>query len=404
MVDEERIAELIHKKLRSRLTMAEKEELEAWTQASDVNRKFMANDMEPDNILSEMKIVLQQNDKAIVRKLNFLCPEISLEMPLVIHLAGWYVGRAAVLILTAGLITGGILFFRHKQVQSVIAKAPPVREALQEEDRPRMTLQNGTTIFLDKVPLGGGFDADGWRISRIDSESFVYSKTSLSANKEAYHILTTYGQSLHIFLPDRSEIQLSTATSIRYAVINADAAKGKREVQLDGEAYFAVAKNRRLPFEVSTHKARITVLSTIFDVRDYKNSSEFQAAVVKGSINVSDGKKTVKLRAGEAARIDTFSAGLHKIDKYDTARGLAWRSNFFDFTDLNVRQSMQALAGWYGKDSIVILSGVDTVSPGLISAGLIRKGWDLNKLLPNLGKRHHIHLHSEGKRIIAKPL
>jgi len=173
---------------------------------------------------------------------------------------------------------------------------------------------------------------------------------------------------------------------------------------LDGEAYFAVAKNRRLPFEVSTHKARITVLSTIFDVRDYKNSSEFQAAVVKGSINVSDGKKTVKLRAGEAARIDTFSAGLHKIDKYDTARGLAWRSNFFDFTDLNVRQSMQALAGWYGKDSIVILSGVDTVSPGLISAGLIRKGWDLNKLLPNLGKRHHIHLHSEGKRIIAKPL
>ena len=55
-------------------------------------------------------------------------------------------------------------------------------------------------------------------------------------------------------------------------------------------------------------------------------------------------------------------------------------------------------------DGVVIHDGVDTVSPGLISAGLIRKGWALDKLLPNLGKGHHIYLHQEGKKIVAEPM
>ncbi len=400
MADEERIAELICRQLRNRLSIEEKEELEAWTNASDVNRGFMENHMHLDSILSAMEAVLKRNDRAIIKKFNKLCPEISLETP-VVRLTNWYAGRIAIVLLVAGLFAGGIFFFRHKQGGQICDKTYAVYKGSQDANRARIILQSGITISLDKILPGGSFEEKGWRITKIDSERISYSRAGPKDGDVCYHILTTsHGQGFHVLLPDGSEIQLNTATSIRYAVMGAAVAKGKREVHLEGEAYFSVAKNSRLPFEVLSHNARVTVLSTDFEVKDY--GSDFLATVVKGAIKVSDGNTSLKVKEGQAVRIDSSFAGIRKIKNYDATMELAWRSNFFDLTDLNIRKSMEVLAKWYGKEEVVIMPGVDTVSPGLLGGGLIRKGWELNKLLDLLGEGHHLHLYSEGKKIIVQ--
>lgn len=404
MADEERIADLLVKQLRHSLSTEEKEELEAWTRESGANRQYVEDPMRRARIWSGVKAIAKKDDKAIIKKINRHFGEQMLETPIV-HFTSWYVGRAAVVLLLAAAITGAYILHHHSQMKQLSHRVQPELKEIQDTDRIRMILSDSTTIFLDTIPVGTEFEASGWWVSKTDSQHIAYSRPSQAKGKDiSYHTLTTpYGQSFYVSLPDSSQIQLNAATFMRYSIMRAGVKKGKREVSLEGEAYFTVAKNKQLPFVVKTPKVTVTVLSTDFDVLDYPDRGELRVALVKGAVKVSDGKTTLKLRPGEAVRIDSSLTGMRKIDKYDTDKELAWRSKFFDFTDLNIKQSMEALGHWYGKQ-IFIMPGVDTVSPGLLSAGLIRKGWDLNKLLNNLGKAHHLRLYSEGNKIVVYPM
>jgi ferric-dicitrate binding protein FerR (iron transport regulator) len=260
---------------------------------------------------------------------------------------------------------------------------------------------------MDKMPTGSNIEGKGWRMIKVDSQHIAYldypSAKGMGADV-CYHLLSTpYGQGFYVSFPDKSEIQLGAGTSIKYAVRSAGVTKGERAVMLNGEAYFTVAKNKDAPFIVSTQKAKVTVLSTAFGVHDYPGESEYLATVVRGAIDVNDGKTRVHVKAGEAAKMDNLSAGMHKVSKYDTTKGLAWRSKFFDFSDLTLRQSLTEIGKWYGKYEIVIQPGVDTVNTRVLGVGLIRKGGQLDKLLKHLGEAHNLHLRPEDNKIIAGP-
>lgn len=58
------------------------------------------------------------------------------------------------------------------------------------------------------------------------------------------------GQRVNLDLPDGSNVWLNAGTTMKYPV---SFMKGKREVILDGEAYFEVAHNEKSPFVVRTH-------------------------------------------------------------------------------------------------------------------------------------------------------
>ncbi len=93
-------------------------------------------------------------------------------------------------------------------------------------------------------------------------------------NKEARSTLT---------LPDGSIVQLNAKSKVSYAE---DFAK-KREVYLDGEAYFEVTHNESIPFIVHTGQADIKVLGTRFNVRNYANEQKMEAALLTGSIELT---------------------------------------------------------------------------------------------------------------------
>ncbi|MDO6433033.1 FecR family protein [Flavitalea sp. BT771] len=407
MAEEERIAELILKQLRHNLSVEEKVELDAWTYASDANRQYMAHGASREHVLSAMKALLTRNDKAIDKKLKKLRRKIrkSAEAP-VLHAWSWYAGRVAIFVLLTGMVAVTFFYF-HRDRAPAVSKTHIARQDL-DSGRITLTLLDGTTLYMDEMPTGSNIEGKGWRIIKVDSQHIAYSDVHVSPANGAgedvpYHLLSTpYGQGFYVSLPDRSEIQLGAGTSIKYAVRSAGGTKGERAVMLNGEAYFTVAKNKDVPFIVSTQKAKVTVLSTDFCVHDYPGESGYLATVVSGAIDVSDGKTSVHVVAGEAAKMDSSSAGI-RVSKYDAMKGLAWRSNFFDFAHLNLRQSLMQIGDWYGKGEIVIHPGVDTVNLGVLSTGLISKNVKLDTLLKKIGEARHLHLRAEGNKIIAGP-
>lgn len=58
----------------------------------------------------------------------------------------------------------------------------------------------------------------------------------------------------------------------------------KREIILDGEAYFDVARNEKCPFIVHTHAMDIEVLGTKFNVEAYAKQQNFEASLIQGKI------------------------------------------------------------------------------------------------------------------------
>jgi transmembrane sensor len=84
-------------------------------------------------------------------------------------------------------------------------------------------------------------------------------------------------------LPDGSQITLRPGSSLRYT---AAFAGPKREVYLEGEAFFKVSKNPARPFLVFTKQVVTTVLGTSFVVKAYPGSKEASVAVREGKVAV----------------------------------------------------------------------------------------------------------------------
>nr|WP_262904646.1 FecR domain-containing protein [Hymenobacter lucidus] len=97
-------------------------------------------------------------------------------------------------------------------------------------------------------------------------------------------------------LPDSSRISLHPGSSLRYRTALAGA---RREVHLEGEAFFQVSKNPRRPFLVFTKQVVTTVLGTSFRVKAYTAGQDASVAVLEGKVAV---------QAREGAQLDASPA------------------------------------------------------------------------------------------------
>ncbi|MRG44863.1 DUF4974 domain-containing protein [Chitinophaga sp. SYP-B3965] len=92
------------------------------------------------------------------------------------------------------------------------------------------------------------------------------------------------GARSRLLLPDGSVVWLNSGSRISYPANFTDSL---REVELEGEAYFDVAKNPNRPFIVHTRDIHIRVLGTAFNVKCYPDENKTEATLIRGLVQVS---------------------------------------------------------------------------------------------------------------------
>jgi len=112
-------------------------------------------------------------------------------------------------------------------------------------------------------------------------------------NSQAESFSTAYAESKEIVLPDSSEVILSADSELSFSERNWD---DKRNVELDGEAFFKVAKGKR--FTVATDAGTVAVLGTQFNV-EHRNGF-FEVTCFEGLVSVTFNGKETKLPAGNS--------------------------------------------------------------------------------------------------------
>ncbi|WP_374172982.1 FecR family protein [Flavobacterium tructae] len=92
-----------------------------------------------------------------------------------------------------------------------------------------------------------------------------------------------------IFLPDSSKVELSPDSRIEYA----DNFETNRKIEIKGEAYFHVTKDKKHPFQVFCNETTTTVLGTSFLVKGY-TQKEVSVELFEGSVEMSVKDQTQK--------------------------------------------------------------------------------------------------------------
>jgi len=87
-----------------------------------------------------------------------------------------------------------------------------------------------------------------------------------------------------IVLSDGSIVTLNSETVLRYP---SEFSGQTREVYLDGEAFFDVAKDHKHPFIVHTGKMNVRVLGTAFNIKSYANDVTSETTLIRGAIEVT---------------------------------------------------------------------------------------------------------------------
>lgn len=114
----------------------------------------------------------------------------------------------------------------------------------------------------------------------------------LPLNGEAdRQVLTAAGKKTKLVLPDGTQVWLNADSKLTY---QKDFGISNREISLAGEAFFDVAKNEKLPFQITTSDIRIKVTGTAFNLKAYPDEQSSETSLIRGKIEV-----TVKDRPSE---------------------------------------------------------------------------------------------------------
>lgn len=326
---ENEILALLQKYQEGTLSNQDQDKLDAWYlhQASTSNLQLSEYELEDSYELLKSKLPLQAEPKVIR-----LWP------------------RVAVAASIALLLGTGIFYFTKPKEQSI-----PVAEKAQEiapgGTRGILTLSNGKQIILANISAKDTIAKEGEEVTiKMGANGVITYIINPDAdasknNPNAFNTLSTpTGGQYNIVLADGTKVYLNAVSSIKYPTqFNGD----KRLVELDGEAYFEVAKDKSKPFIVKSDNQSIEVLGTHFNVHAYANESVVKTTLLEGSVAVSFKNQKSILKPGQQSNVsDNFTK--IKIREVDTDEAIAWKNGRFKFDNADLKTVMRQLERWYG--------------------------------------------------------
>jgi transmembrane sensor len=380
MITRKEFVILYKKNLSGQCSPAEKELLESYSDEMQLADGDWEGD-EAEKHLTANRIWLQLSESRKVQKRISLYQKYS-----------WIRVAAVLLILvSAGF---GIFWFMDTAPKTFTTINTNISKIAPGGNKAYLTTASGEKIFLNEVKIGSLSGGEGVSINKTDEGTLVYNLQSNNAKQSGSHtewntIVTPRAGQYHIVLADGSKVWLNAVSSLRFPTAFNGAT---REVELTGEAYFEVAKNKAKPFTVKTGGTTVNVLGTHFNVNAYKDNGEIKTTLIEGSVRLADGKTEVKLIPGQQGR--TTGTGFI-ITPADLEETMAWKNGYFIFRDENVISIMKRVARWYDVEIIYKDDMKDRAFGGTVS-----RYKDITELLDYMQLTQAIHYRLEGRRVI----
>jgi len=170
-------------------------------------------------------------------------------------------------------------------------------------------------------------------------------------NQAAWIKFASAAESRYIQLPDGSKVWLNKSSSIQF-----HKEFDKREVVLDGEAFFEVTKDPARPFTVLAEGSRTTVLGTRFNLNTNAANNEIALVVEEGRVAfevISNPNSTTIVNREESAIASVQEAYVMKELKADP-NTYSWKTQQLVFDDALLSDVAMAIERHYGVEVEIV--------------------------------------------------
>jgi transmembrane sensor len=257
------------------------------------------------------------------------------------------------------------------------------------ENRAILTLANGKTIALSDAKTGIVINAkrltydDGTAVNALENEAL---KTQT--------IGTPRGGTYQITLSDGTKVWLNAASSLKFPVSFANSTE--RIVELNGEGYFEVAKDKKHPFMVKSNGQEVEVLGTRFNINAYTDEPEHKTTLLEGSISIANLSidRSRLLVPNQQAIISGSSLQVKTID---AQTAVDWKNGDFIFKEERLESIMRKVARWYDVEVVYESNAPENVMLG----GLISRSKNISAVLDLIESTGKVHFKIRGKKIIV---
>ena len=298
------------------------------------------------------------------------------------------------------LLVGIVYFYFPKKSYPSVGKVIP-EKVIQQDLQPGgnkaiLTLSDGKEVILDNSQNGSLGNQGNATLIKLGDGRIAYKNIVENFKTVVYNTISTpRGGQYQVDLADGSKVWLNAASSLRFPT---QFSGKKRIVEVTGEAYFEVAHNGDLPFEVIlTNGSKIEVLGTHFNVMSYQNEKNIETTLFEGSVRFIDDARSLLIKPGEQVIMNESSSKLFIEYNVEQDAVLAWKNGKFYFNEIDIQTVMNQIARWYDVE-VEYKGAINKVFAGTISRNV-----SASTILKILEATGGVSFKIEGKKIIVSP-
>lgn len=169
---------------------------------------------------------------------------------------------------------------------------------------------------------------------------YLNRQTDLFSGTTYSEVYVPKGEDARIFFQDGTEVFLNADTKIRYP--NRFGLR-KREIYLEGEAYFNVASNRSRPFVVHAQHTETEVVGTSFNVRAYGNSNTIEVVLDEGRTAFHVHQNSYPMLPGQKIEYDKSTGRITLRNLINPSNASLWKKNVLHFYDTPLAEVIKEL-------------------------------------------------------------
>ncbi|MBB5441169.1 ferric-dicitrate binding protein FerR (iron transport regulator) [Pedobacter sp. AK017] len=367
MLEEQfKISKLVTASLQGKLNEVQQAELDVWLARSEENSAFLKSFADEQQVADELRSFDAGDGQATWNKTQALLNQSQSEHRILL----W--PKIAVAAAAVAAIVFGLWFFNEPHRPQPVSKSAYINDIKPGGNRATIRLADGKVIGLDST------------------RSRVLVQDSVKTTKiETLVASTPRGGTYSFILPDRTIAYLNAASSIEFP----SRFTGKhRSVQIEGEIYFEVAKDKEHPFIVVMKGQQIEVLGTHFNVNSYHDEPGTATTLLEGSVKISAGNVQKVIKPGEQA---INRSGMIAVRQIDVENYVDWKNGDFNLNHIEFKTAMRKIARWYDMEIIYDESVPDNMESG----GWISRDKPLSTVLKSIESSGLVKFKVRGKKI-----
>ena len=365
------IKEILEKVSSGNASAEEEAVARLWLHQLHQNEEAGLSEEELNEVSEEMWASLEKNRKPSAVRTGKLWP---------------YIAAAASVVLVAGM---GLYFYSQQSAAPLKAPQQYSNDVPAGSNKAYLTLADGKKILLTNATNGMLAEEGGVKITKTADGQLVY--TIADEGKQSVgkynRIETPVGGQYELQLPDGTRVWLNAASSLKYPA--SFSSLKQRSVELTGEAYFEVAKDKTKPFLVKSKGQEVEVLGTHFDVNAYPDEQSIRTTLIEGSVKLN-GQLTLK--PGQQSVLNDGKFNVKEVNANDAAD---WKNGEFVFNNEPLTSILKKAARWYGVEIVYTneLARIPTFT------GSVSRSENISSVLNMLEETSNVRFSIAGKQI-----